>query len=150
MDWRGRRRSSNIEDRRGDNIASAGAGGALLLRFIPMLLGTRTGRWILGIGVLVVLGGKMLGIDLLPLLLGGGQTVSQQSQRPLSPAEQELSEFVSVVLADTETTWHQIFQSIGRQYQEPTLVLFSNRVQSACGTASCTVILLRSTSVLRE
>ncbi|MGI3131572.1 KPN_02809 family neutral zinc metallopeptidase [Halopseudomonas pachastrellae] len=138
MDWRGRRRSSNIEDRRGDNTASAGVGGALLLRFIPMLLGTRTGRWILGIGVLAVLGGKMLGIDLLPMLLGGGQTVTQQ-QRPLSPAEQELSEFVSVVLADTETTWHQIFQSIGRQYQEPTLVLFSNRVQSACGTASSAV-----------
>lgn len=138
MDWRGRRRSSNIEDRRGDNIASAGAGGALLLRFIPMLLGTRTGRWILGIGVLAVVGGKMLGIDLLPLLLGGGQTVTQQ-QRPLSPAEQELSEFVSVVLADTETTWHQIFQNIGQQYQEPTLVLFSNRVQSACGTASSAV-----------
>lgn len=107
MDWRGRRRSSNIEDRRGDNTASAGVGGALLLRFIPMLL-------------------------------GGGQTVTQQ-QRPLSPAEQELSEFVSVVLADTETTWHQIFQGIGRQYQEPTLVLFSNRVQSACGTASSAV-----------
>ena len=139
MDWRGRRRSSNIEDRRGDNVASAGAGGALLLRLIHMLLGTRTGRWILGIGVLVVLGGKMLGIYLLPLLLGGGQTVSQQSQRPLSPAEQELSEFVSVVLADTETTWQQLFQSIGRQYQEPTLVLFSNRVQSACGTASSAV-----------
>lgn len=138
MDWRGRRRSSNIEDRRGDNTASAGVGGALLLRFIPMLLGTRTGRWILGIGVLAVLGGKMLGIDLLPMLLGGGQTVTQQ-QRPLSPAEQELSEFVSVVLADTETTWHQIFQGIGRQYQEPTLVLFSNRVQSACGTASSAV-----------
>ncbi|UJJ30695.1 KPN_02809 family neutral zinc metallopeptidase [Halopseudomonas maritima] len=139
MDWRGRRRSSNIEDRRGDNTASAGVGGALLLRFIPMLLGTRAGRWILGIGVLAVLGGKMLGIDLLPMLLGGGQAVTQQQQRPLSPAEQELSEFVSVVLADTETTWHQLFQSIGRQYQEPTLVLFSNRVQSACGTASSAV-----------
>ncbi|WP_321350865.1 neutral zinc metallopeptidase [Halopseudomonas oceani] len=139
MDWRGRRRSSNIEDRRGDSISSAGAGGALLLRLIPMLIGTRGGRWVLAIGAVAIIGGKMLGIDLLPLLLGGGQTVTQQSQRPLSPAEQELTEFVSVVLADTETTWHQVFQSIGRQYQEPKLVLFSNRVQSACGSASSAV-----------
>jgi predicted metalloprotease len=48
----------------------------------------------------------------------------------------ELAEFVSVVLASTEDTWHEVFRNAGEQYQEPKLVLFTSRVRSACGMAS--------------
>ncbi|MEH6490883.1 KPN_02809 family neutral zinc metallopeptidase [Halopseudomonas sp.] len=141
MDWRGRRQSSNVEDRRGQDVQRASGGGAalLLVRFLPMMLRSKTGRIVLILGAVVIFGGKMLGIDLLPMLLGGGTQSVSQSQREMSPEEQELAQFVSVVLADTETTWHQLFSAAGKTYQEPRLVLFSNRVNSACGTASSAV-----------
>src|SRR5690606_40227644 len=53
--------------------------------------------------------------------------------------EQQLAEFVAVVLADTEQTWQRIFAQSGREYPEPVLVLFSQRVSSACGSASAAV-----------
>jgi predicted metalloprotease len=53
----------------------------------------------------------------------------------LSATEQELTDFVSVVLAYTEDTWHAIFQQGGVQYREPKLVLFRGAVKSACGLA---------------
>lgn len=141
MDWRGRRQSNNVEDRRGQSIQSASGGGAalLLLRFLPMMLRSKVGRIVLILGVLAFFGAKLLGIDLLPMLLGGGNQSVSQNQREFSPQEQELAQFVSVVLADTETTWHALFSAAGRNYEEPRLVLFSNRVNSACGTASSAV-----------
>ncbi|MGB3597008.1 MAG: neutral zinc metallopeptidase [Pseudomonas neustonica] len=141
MDWRGRRQSNNVEDRRGQNIQRASGGGAalLLVRFLPMLLRSKTGRIVLILGVLAVFGAKMLGFDVLPMLLGSGSQTVSQSPREFSPQEQELAQFVSVVLADTETTWNALFSAAGKTYQEPRLVLFSNRVNSACGTASSAV-----------
>jgi predicted metalloprotease len=76
-------------------------------------------------------------------LLGGDPSVilqqapPQQSQRPAptSPQEDKLKDFVSVVLADTEDTWSQLFRQMGRTYEEPRLVLFSGAVKSACGMA---------------
>jgi predicted metalloprotease len=56
-----------------------------------------------------------------------------------SPEEMRLAEFVSVVLADTEDTWDALFREMGRTYQQPTLVLFSGAVDSACGMASAAV-----------
>ncbi len=56
-----------------------------------------------------------------------------------SPEEQELADFVSVVLADTEDTWHELFRRNGNTYREPRLVLFSGEVQSACGSAQAAV-----------
>lgn len=139
MDWRGRRKSSNIDDRRGQSMrAGAGGGGLfLLLRFLPFLLRTKIGWILLILGVLAFIGARMLGIDLLQFSEGG--SAPEQSQRELSPQEQELAEFVSVVLADTEETWNTIFAESGQRYEEPTLVLFSDRVRSACGTASAAV-----------
>lgn len=137
MDWRGRRQSSNIEDRRGQPL-SAGAGGGglilLLLRILPWLLRTRLGRIVLAVGVVVFFGARMLGIDLLQL----GGPVPQQTAS-FSAEEQQLAEFVSVVLADTEQTWQRILAEQGQRYEEPVLVLFSQRVASACGTASSAV-----------
>ena len=63
--------------------------------------------------------------------------MSSSSARP--PATNRLAEFVSVVLADTEDTWHALFRSMGKNYEEPSLVLFSGAVQSACGLASAAV-----------
>lgn len=141
MRWRGRRQSSNVEDRRGQSVryGGAGAGGLMLLRLLPNMLRSKTGRVILIVGVLVVFGAKFMGIDLLPMLLGTGSPTMVQSSRELTEQEQELADFVSVVLADTEDTWHQIFADLGGSYTEPTLVLFSDRVNSACGLASAAV-----------
>lgn len=135
MDWRGRRKSSNIEDRRGQPMrAGAGGGLLLLMRIVPWLIRSRGGRVILAVGVVAFFGARMMGIDLLQL---GGQVPQQTAS--LSAEEQQLAEFVSVVLADTEQTWQTIFSESGNRYEEPTLVLFSQRVASACGTASAAV-----------
>lgn len=131
MDWKGRRQSNNVEDQRNSPLsAGMGGGAALLFRLIPFLLGSKIGRIILVIGALGVAGAHFLGIDVM------GLSSSAQTQRPtqtLSPQDQELTEFVAVVLADTEDTWRTQFQKMGKVYQEPTLVLFKNRVTSACG-----------------
>ena len=93
------------------------------------------GGGISGIIILVVLFFvlKAVGIDPLQLLEGGGgQTTSQQA-----PARNdEMKQFVATVLAETEDVWHGIFKAGGQTYGEPTLVLFSGQVRSACGFAS--------------
>jgi len=139
MRWQGGRRSDNVEDRRGESPAYSAAGAApAVLRLLPMLLRTKVGRIILITGVVVIIGGRILGVDVLSLLAGGGVSPGQPSA-PLSEADQQMSEFVAVVLGDTEDTWHPIFRQMGRDYREPTLVLFTGSVNSACGYASAAV-----------
>lgn len=136
MDWRGRRKSSNVEDRRGQPLRAGAGGGAgllMLVRVLPWLLRSKAGRAVLLVGVLGFFGAQMLGIDLLQLSTGAGAPAQQVS---FSEEDQELAEFVAVVLADTEQTWQKIFAASGSRYEEPVLVLFSQRVASACGTAS--------------
>ena len=93
-----------------------------------------------GIGILILaLIGMYFGIDPRIILeqgaqLSGGPTVEQAEYQPTA-AENELADFVSVVLADTEDTWSAIFSQTAGGYQKPTLVLFSGAVQSACGFA---------------
>ncbi|MGQ9368392.1 KPN_02809 family neutral zinc metallopeptidase [Azospirillum sp. ST 5-10] len=129
MRWQGGRRSGNVEDRRGGGgFRQAGFPGG----------GIRLGRGGLGIGgvVALLLLGYVLGIDPLVLLGGGepsGGGYTRSAQR--SAADDELADFVSVVLADTEDTWNAQFERMGRDYEEPRLVLFSGVVDSACGTA---------------
>lgn len=136
MRWKGRRQSGNLEDLRNSPM-SASAGGAgilmLLFRFVPFLLRNKAGRMILLVGVVVFFGARFLGIDLLQL--GTNSSMVAQQPQELSAQDQELGAFVAVVLADTEDAWGTIFTQMGRQYQEPTLVLFRNRVNSACGSA---------------
>lgn len=141
MRWKGRRQSDNIEDRRGQPSAYRSAGAApVVLRLLPALLRSKTGRTILVVGLLAVFGGQLLGIDMLSLLAGGGGPATvQQQPATQTAAEQEMAAFVSVVLADTEEAWHAQFRSLGREYEEPTLVLFTQRVQSACGSATAAV-----------
>ncbi|HEY9569426.1 MAG TPA: neutral zinc metallopeptidase [Metalysinibacillus sp.] len=126
MKYEGRRKSNNVEDRRGMSVGKVGGG-------------------IGGIGLIIVV--------LFTLLSGGGigdvisnvgnstQQTAPQSERPYisSEEEDELMEFVSVVLADTEDVWSRIFKDNGLTYEEPTLVIFSDSVQSACGVAGASV-----------
>ena len=81
----------------------------------------------------------MLGVDMLGLLTGGATATTAQRSAPSSPADQQSVEFVKVVLGDTETTWHKIFGQLGQQYKEPRLIRFTDRVNSACGSASSAV-----------
>ena len=121
MDIRGRRQSSNIEDRRGMRPVRTGVG---------LSLG--------GVLFLVVL--SLLGINPLPFLgvaTQAPQVEMQESAQPYqeSPQEAALREMTAVVLADTEETWSALLPQYGVQYAEPTLVLFSDAVQSGCGAA---------------
>lgn len=146
MRWKGRRQSSNIEDRRGSSAGGLGGlgrggGGGGLLRLLPLAFkflgfkGTLVAA--LGIGAYMYFSGGGLGG-----LLGGmpgtavqtTQTGSSGSQ-PVeqSPQEKELVEFVSVVLADTEETWTTLFEQGGETYKPPRLVLYRGAVNSACG-----------------
>jgi predicted metalloprotease len=127
------RRSSNIEDRRGQQMAGIGGGGLILMRMLPFLLRSKGGRFLL-----LIVGGLFLlsyfGLD--GGLLGnltGVTTNNPNRSAALSAEQQELADFVSVVLADTEDTWNAIFAEQGADYPEPTLVLFTGAVQSACG-----------------
>jgi len=134
MRWKDGRRSSNIEDRRGVSAGPLFAGG-MVLRLIPALIRSKVGRWVLVLGVVIFFGARMLGIDLMPFLTGGQTGSGTTQSQSFSAEEQELADFVSVVLADTEDTWDTVFQSLGRVYEHPGLVLFTDRVQSACGSA---------------
>lgn len=142
MRWRGRRQSSNIEDRRG-------GGGGFGRRGIPVGIGMgRGGRGrgagVGGIGlVIVVLIALFLGVDPTMLLTGGQLSMDSgpgMQSAPRSPEEEQLRDFVAVVLADTEDIWHARFQErFGEAYEEPRLVLFAGGVESACGFAGSAV-----------
>ena len=121
MDTRGRRQSSNIEDRRGMRPVRTGVG---------LSIG--------GVLFLVVL--SLLGINPLPFLgiaTKAPEVQMQDTGQPYqeSPQEAKLREMTAVVLADTEQSWSTLLPQYGIQYVEPTLVLFSGAVQSGCGTA---------------
>ena len=136
MRWRSGRRSTNIEDRR-----SSGPAG---MRFpFPSGGGGKRGGGI-SLGSIVVILVLMFVFDINPLeLLGGGGTLAptsyEQGAEPQGSGGQadddEMKAFVSVVLGDTEDTWHAVFNELGATYKEPRLVLFRGAVQSACGFA---------------
>lgn len=136
MQWRGRRQSDNIEDRRGMSSGGMGGGGGFR---IPT--GGRGGG--IGIGGLVVilLISWALGINPLTLLSGGDVLMDSGSQqttgtRPQGQSSDETTAFVRTVLAETEDTWGKIFQASGETYETPTLVLFAGQTRSGCGSAS--------------
>jgi predicted metalloprotease len=118
MRWKGRRESSNVEDRRGMSFKGKGMVGG-------------------GIGTIAIV--------LVVLLLGGDPTSILQNVQvddqttntnyTETAEDKELAQFVGVVLAETESVWHAIFKEEGSTYREPKLVLFSGKVESACGVA---------------
>jgi predicted metalloprotease len=146
MDWKGRRQSDNIEDDRGSSGGSMGSGpfGQGGGMGFPSG-GMRRAGGGMSIGTIVVLIViyfilKAMGIDMLQILDQGSSTggpgYEQSSSAPSNPADDETKAFVGVVLAETEDTWQGIFKSMGKTYEDPKLVLFSNRINSACGLAS--------------
>jgi len=121
MQWRGRKGSTNVEDRRG-----MGGGGKTLVGG--------------GIGSIIIF--------LIVTLLGGnpGDLLGTTSSNTTSNApyketaqEKELADFVSVVLADTEEVWSDIFKQEHKVYENPTLVLYTDSVESACGVSGSSV-----------
>jgi predicted metalloprotease len=119
MRWEGERQSDNVEDRRGLTVGrGAVGGGAIILALVAALLGAPAGtvRQILG---------------------QGSQPATQAPARNGPPDPQ--TKFVRVVLASTEDVWTEVFSGRGRRYAPPTLTLFSDQVESACGEASAAV-----------
>ncbi len=117
MEWKGRRGSNNVEDRRSASGAKVGGVG--------------------GVGVIaVLLIGYFFGVDVTSLLQGQD---SQQTGAPveITEADQQMGEFVSVTLADTEEVWTKVFrEQLNRQYNPAVLVLFKGATASPCGSAS--------------
>ncbi|MHB1346513.1 MAG: KPN_02809 family neutral zinc metallopeptidase [Candidatus Humimicrobiaceae bacterium] len=122
MKWQGRRTSTNVEDRRGKAVKGAiggGVGGGLLILVIMLILN--------------FCGGGDLsqtintGLNVNP----GADSTYQETQE-----EAELAEFVSVVLAETEDVWTEQFSKEGMEYSYPSLVLYTEYVESACGQSS--------------
>jgi predicted metalloprotease len=124
MRWTDQRESSNVEDQRGSRrgLAVGGGLGTVAVLLIALLFGANPR-------------------DILNQIQGGGQqaTAPSSSSRPADPKEEELKRFSSVVLASTEDIWRDILRREGLQYREPRLVLFTDRVDSACGQASAAV-----------
>ena len=122
----GGRESGNVEDRRGGGVFGGGRGIAV--------------GGGLGSVVLVVLA-LLFGVDPSVILSGGdpGAPAGQSAQRAGPAADDEGARFVRRVLAETEDVWNPVFAGMGRQYEEPRLVLFSGAVQSACGMAQSAV-----------
>lgn len=119
MRWKGRKASSNVDDRRstpGKKMAVGGGIGTLAIVVIVMLLGGNPE--------------KLLN------QMGSSSGSTQGTPVPTSPEEDKLADFVSVVLADTEDVWHEQFRKMGKTYKEPQLILFKGSDQSGCGFAS--------------
>lgn len=119
MLWKGRRESANVDDRRGISGGGLAAGGGIVGVIIYLLY--------------TFLGGGGGDPNSMPPMPGGTATEMTTEQKA---ADDERASFVKVVMADTEDVWGKLFSEQGSQYQAPTLVLFRDMVQSACGNAS--------------
>jgi predicted metalloprotease len=120
MRWQGRRKSTNVEDRRGmsgRHVAfGGGIGGIVIILILSLLLGKNP-------------------LTLLQNMDLGGTATEQVSPQTQQTSDQT-ADFAKVVLADTEDVWSKLFTKMGKQYRPPTMVLFSGSVQSACGMSS--------------
>src|ERR687893_2299482 len=128
MRWRNPRRSGNIEDRRGMRVpmkaVGGGIGGLILLRITLLLSGGDPGA---------------IFNDNTNTRVNTPGSSYYEGTATISQEERELADFVSIVLADTEDTWNEIFAAENLDYREPTLVLFSGAVESGCGLAESAV-----------
>ena len=122
MNLEGRRTSSNVEDRRrvsGGTIAGVGVGGTLIVVLLSLFLGRNPQ-------------------DVLQQI-GQQNVTTTENQREFTAEEQELAEFASKILASTEDVWTEVFKSMGKTYRAPTMVLYTDAVQSGCGNATSAV-----------
>ena len=122
MRWDDFRKSSNVEDRRGQVVRAGG----------------------LGLGTMAILGLIAWGLGINPaLLIGGAEMVSRHlpssAQQGKPAGNDEAGQFVAAVLGDTEDQWSAIFKATGKTYQPPKLVMYSGATRSACGMAQAAV-----------
>ncbi|MFG4005245.1 KPN_02809 family neutral zinc metallopeptidase [Flavobacterium aquidurense] len=122
MKWQGRRQSDNVEDRRGLSGGKVAVGGGVI-GIIILLLNVFGGE-----------NGQTIG-NVLEQMQGGQQTQTEAAA-PLSKEDEEMGNFVRVILADNEDIWSKIFAEHGMKYKNPKLVLFRGSVNTACGGAS--------------
>jgi uncharacterized protein len=120
MLWKGRRGSTNVDDRRGISGGGIAAGGGVIGLIIYLIYS--------------FMGGGGGGVD--PSQLPGLNPTSTEMTAEEKAADDERAEFVKVVLADTEDVWNKLFSEHGEDYQEPLLVLFRDGIASGCGSAS--------------
>ncbi|OMQ11759.1 neutral zinc metallopeptidase [[Flexibacter] sp. ATCC 35103] len=122
MKWLGRRQSDNVEDRRGVSGGKVALGGGVIGIIILLLnvFGGETGQTV----------GNVLE------QMQGGQQTQTEAAAPLSKEDEEMGNFVRVILADNEDIWNKIFAENGMKYKNPKLVLFRGSVNTACGGAS--------------
>ena len=116
MKWKGRTRSSNVSDKRG-----MGGGGKTVIGG--------------GLGLVILIIFTLLGGNPMDIINNVGPTQEQQTPYVATAEEEELVEFVSVILHDTEVVWEEVLTEEGMEYRKPTLVIFSGSVESACGVA---------------
>ncbi len=130
MKWQGRRGSSNVRDARGQRVVRGSGGLAMIVNLVLRMFGLK------GILVLVVIGivGWQMGL-INPMALTGGDRVEQVDYQPTAEEEQ-LFEFVRVVLADTEDIWTREFSRVDLQYQAPELVIYRDQYPTGCGVGS--------------
>lgn len=141
MRWRGKRKSRNVEDRR--NIRTSGTrrggSGSGMLSLLPVVFKFLGFKGTAAVAVVAVTYGLFTGNLGNMLGVSNNQTSTTQNASSVSvrqsPEEKELVDFVSTILADTETTWQELFKQKGLRYKEPKLVLFRDSVKSACGFA---------------
>lgn len=123
----GRRESNNVEDRRGmsgGKMAGIGIGGIVIIALMTFMTGGNLGDVINNVGQ------QMTQVQ---------EATPENVERDFTAEEQEQAKFCRQILASTEDIWGAVFQEMGRTYQPPTLVLFTNSVQSACGGATAAV-----------
>jgi predicted metalloprotease len=133
MKWEGRRKSQNVEDRRGQSGGGGGGFNPLLIGPLLKILFSKTGLIIVGIVIVfsVVTGTNPL--NFIGGFLGGGsQGFTTETNYTPTAEEDRLADFSATILGDTELVWNQLIEN----YREPTLVLFTGSVSSACGNAS--------------
>ncbi len=128
MEWEGREESANVEDRRtfGPKTLAIGGGvGAIVIVILGLMLGVDPGKL----------------ADLAKGAAPHGDVEQSKGQQkgPVNPEEEHLASFSKVIFHDTEVIWGELFQKMGKQYQQPVLVLYSGRVDSACGLADAAV-----------
>ncbi len=119
MDWKQGRRSNNVQDRRGrggGGVGRLGLGGVAVVIVLSLMLGKNP-------------------IEMLGLIDQVGQGVPAATS-PSAPVNDEAGDFVSAILGETEDVWGALFQQRSQVYEQPKLILFSGRVQSACGGAT--------------
>jgi uncharacterized protein len=117
MQWEGRERSKNVEDRRGLSTgAVVGGGGGIILVLLALVLGVDPRQF-----------------------LGNRPGAEPAADRQFSQEEERQADFTAVILRDTEIVWDDLFQRMGKTYRKPTLVLFTKQVDSACGMADAAV-----------